>query len=89
MAKSTSQQIIKHFQNLLNNDDVVDFLISRNGELDGAMRKQAQDILNSDGTFCKVTGGNIDCKGGNVVLSLITEGRERPQFVLMSSNMFK
>lgn len=84
MAKSTSQQIIKHFNSLLKNDTVQNMIIANDGKLNGAMCKQAQDILNSDGSFSKVSGGVIEPKGGNLVLTLETEGRGRPQYVLMT-----
>ena len=86
MAKkiNTTKEIINHFSKLISNAAVVSLLDSRGGKLNGAMCKQAQDILNSDGTYSEVTGGKISVVGCNCVLTLDTDCRARPAFVLDS-----
>lgn len=83
MAKNTSQAIIKHFKSLLNNEAVVNALMENDGKLTTAMCKQAQDILNGDGTFREVLGGVIAVRSGQCRLDLECSGRDTPSFIIL------
>ncbi|AGG58227.1 hypothetical protein VPDG_00066 [Vibrio phage henriette 12B8] len=83
MAKNTTQAIIKHFKSLLNNEAVVNALMENDGKLTTPMCKQAEGILNSDGTFREVLGGSITVKAGQCRLDLECSGRDTPSFIIL------
>ena len=88
MAKkpNTSMEVIKHMSMLLNNDNLAKFIAANGNVLNGAMCKQLEDILNSDGTFRKVKSARLVIVADQLRLLGEVAGRDTASFVIRDNS---
>lgn len=79
-----TRRIIQHIKKLLKNRAVVEHIEASDGVLNGAVCKQLERVIQQDGSYTKVNYAQLIPSGNRLVLSMMVDGRQVPEFAIYS-----